>query len=514
MRKLSNPGIFCLTAAACLWQLYCGWNVHRTFNFYSSSSPLGGDGEVAFGWLPENHIHEHVPMLNSTNANPNIASTLPKALRSASALSDRREVDTPGQASLAGQAGRQAGQEQQQQESFSACLLTKDDNHWLIEWLAYHYHVLPLRQLILVRDPTSRTSPDHILNRWKRRMNITVWTDRDILPKWVLHKFEAGNITNGRVGLHRYRQQFFYAKCLREFQNRNQTWVLLSDVDEFVRPNPYSTSSFASSGLATDSSIPLTGTNGVDVNDVAPTLARPGSVLHTLQNRERQERKGNPHLQQRPEPKCLHVPRIQMTTKEVPEGDAAPLVPLSQSVPLSVSPQRTNTSHLLTTRWLYHNGQEIRAPKNLNGKNIVHVGRLLATEIPNKVDNVHTVIADPTICPASSSEDRLHHPDSWLLIQHYAGTFEQYSYRDDPRNAMAGRRSQSRTDRSVWERIGQQGQSQSGPAARTGAGTKSDVHDVLIRDNAMLDWLPGFVKSVGASEAARLLYGVGVVGIA
>src|SRR3569832_1678776 len=26
------------------------------------------------------------------------------------------------------------------QEYMSACLLVMDDNHWLIEWLAYHYH--------------------------------------------------------------------------------------------------------------------------------------------------------------------------------------------------------------------------------------------------------------------------------------------------------------------------------------------------------------------------------------
>jgi hypothetical protein len=512
MRKLSIPGIFCVTAACLsLWQLYCGWNVHRTYNFYTSFDPLGGGGEgrVAFGWLPEEHHHEYVPTLYNTNviATPKASSSLKSFV-----LSDTRELDTP---------DRQAVQQEQQQESFSACLLTKDDNHWLIEWLAYHYYVLPLRQLILVRDPTSRTSPDDILNRWRGRMNITVWTDRDILPKWIVRKFKQGNITNSRVGLHRYRQQFFYAKCLREFQARNQTWVLLSDVDEFIRPNPYSTSASASLATDTDTSIPLTDTGDVDV----PTLARSGSVLHTLQSRERLERRNNPQ-RQCPEPKCLHVPRIQMATKEVSEGDthARQPGPLSQSVPLSVvSPQplplwNTNTSHLLTTRWLYHNGQEIRAPKNLNGKNVVHVGRLLPSQIPNKVDNVHTVIADPTICPAaSSSEDRLHHPDSWLLIQHYAGTFEQYSYRDDPRNTMAGRRSQSRTDRSVWERIGcRQSQSQSAPGvARTGARTQADVHaDVLVRDNAMMDWLPGFVESVGVSEAARLLDGVGVVGIA
>ena len=38
-------------------------------------------------------------------------------------------------------------------EGFSSCLLIMDDNHYLIEWLAYHYHVLPLRRLIVATDP-------------------------------------------------------------------------------------------------------------------------------------------------------------------------------------------------------------------------------------------------------------------------------------------------------------------------------------------------------------------------
>jgi hypothetical protein len=417
--RISIPGLFCL--AACIWQLRYSWNVYRNSLAISS---LGGEGQ--FEWLPEE------PSSSSSSSS------------SKTFALDR----------------------EQPEESFSACLLTKDDNHWLVEWLAYHYHVLPLRQLIIVRDPSSRTSPEGILNRWKGRIDITEWTDDRVLPPWVRRKFREGKIT--KVGLHRYRQQFFYAKCLQEFKARNQTWVLLSDVDEFIRPNPY-----------------------VTLPDVAVApLAQPGSVLTTMRNHDHaQEQRRqkttstidiDPHLQQ---PKCLHVPRIQIATKEVPEDDDPPVLPLPQL--------EWNASHFLTTRWLFHNGKEIRAAKNLNGKNVVHVKRLRQKEIPRKVDNVHTVI--PDICP-STAGDRLHHADSWLVIQHYAGTFEQYSFRDDPRDGIAGR--PARLDRTIWQAIGQV------PAASA---------DVLRRDDAMLDWLPGFVESVGASEAALLLAGLGVV---
>ena len=48
----------------------------------------------------------------------------------------------------------------------SACLLIKDDNTRLIEWLAYHYTMFPLRYLIVGVDPDSATSPKVILQRW------------------------------------------------------------------------------------------------------------------------------------------------------------------------------------------------------------------------------------------------------------------------------------------------------------------------------------------------------------
>jgi hypothetical protein len=62
--------------------------------------------------------------------------------------------------------------------NFSACLLIKDDNQILPEWIAYHYTVLPLRHLIVAVDPFSLTSPKPILDEFSRLgMDIEVWRD-------------------------------------------------------------------------------------------------------------------------------------------------------------------------------------------------------------------------------------------------------------------------------------------------------------------------------------------------
>lgn len=72
------------------------------------------------------------------------------------------------------------------EESFSACLIIMDDNHRLIEWLAYHYYVLPLRYLVVVSDPRALTSPSAILNRWRSRMTILEWNVTDFTNETFL----------------------------------------------------------------------------------------------------------------------------------------------------------------------------------------------------------------------------------------------------------------------------------------------------------------------------------------
>lgn len=176
-------------------------------------------------------------------------------------------------------------------------------------------------------------------------------------------------------------------------------------------------------------------------------------------------------------PRCLHVPRLQIVAKES-----------SKHVVNDELPSSFNGSAFLTTRWLYHNEQEITTGFGLDGKNVINVAKIKPRDIPRKADNVHTVL--PDLCPATNG-DRLKHHESWLMIHHYLGTFEQYSFRDDPRNSIVGRPKRAF---GLWNSSGQD------PAANT-------------LDDSMRPWLTGFVGSVGESEAARLLEGTGEIAI-
>lgn len=102
-----------------------------------------------------------------------------------------------------------------------------DDNHPLIEWIAYHYYTLKLRYLVVAVDSNSKTTPDEILQRWNgtthtnstnntdipQRMKILKWTDKDYMPDHVRSDHQRTN--NNRKILHHNRNFKFLVQGKR-----------------------------------------------------------------------------------------------------------------------------------------------------------------------------------------------------------------------------------------------------------------------------------------------------------
>ncbi len=128
--------------------------------------------------------------------------------------------------------------------SFSACLLIKDDNEILSEWIAYHYHTIKLRHLIVAVDPLSSESPTIILARWKllTDLNIRLWHDEHYMPDDFLETGQAPpnfiatetDLKNSKmrhesileISNHRYRQRVFLSSCLRSMRAEGNSWVI------------------------------------------------------------------------------------------------------------------------------------------------------------------------------------------------------------------------------------------------------------------------------------------------
>ena len=121
----------------------------------------------------------------------------------------------------------------------SACLLVNDENPRLREWIAYHYYMLPLRSLIIAIDPSSRSVPSEIIQRWKDHMNLDVqlWTEEEFMPHGGDGACNPADPEQDCLMQHRKRQQYFVRACMKDFKDRDKGWVLLTDVDEYITFN-------------------------------------------------------------------------------------------------------------------------------------------------------------------------------------------------------------------------------------------------------------------------------------
>jgi hypothetical protein len=251
-------------------------------------------------------------------------------------------------------------------EGLAACLLVMDDNHFLIEWLAYHYFVGPLKSLVIAVDPRSSTNVASIVERYRDTpLNITVWYNNDYYKAFEVHQVQElmqQGPSDLDVRLHRKRQRIFFDRCLRHHQHHDWTYTLLSDTDEFLLVN-YDTISARNITLA-----PL-------------PISEPGSVWHALQHQA-----NNDTWTTAPAP-CLQIPRVRFGSVELPRNDDV-AVPWEWQI-------LVNVSHLATYRWRTH-ASDTDYMTNKLSKALVDVSRL-DTKFP-PVTSMHRPIK--SLCTA------------------------------------------------------------------------------------------------------------------
>ena len=211
-------------------------NNNNNNNIGSGSAPRNNNSTRTTGAAGEGEGDEGTIENNKNNNNNNCDAVL-----SESNLADdiRRDKDD----------GRQ--------RSFAACLIWMDDNSRLVEWIAYNYVVLPLRDLVVYVDPKSTQDPTPILNRWKYLMNVTKWTkpedfmddealknlteidSSDDVARAVLAEIldNSKNGTRSRAS-YLYSQREFYRSCGAYHRASGRTWTLFADTDEFLTVQP------------------------------------------------------------------------------------------------------------------------------------------------------------------------------------------------------------------------------------------------------------------------------------
>ena len=346
--------------------------------------------------------------------------------------------------------------------TFSGCLLVMDDNHRLTEWLAYHYHVLPLRYLIVAVDPRSAMSPTHILNHWRKYgMVIIEWTDKDF---WTfkngqpLRDLPSNATFQNKRDRHRGRQKYFYKKCLVELKRQGRTWASLHDSDEYMVYNHAGGERFAS----WDRSRRLRDPSRMKPSQTPPTTAEQGGMIRYIQ----QEREAGLEYYQSP---CIGIPRLIFGADKSKIDRAAVVANVPEAFHYLVPSMDT----------LYWRQHALRNDfgKNALGKVILDVSRVDVAQAP-QFQSLHRPIK--SICGNPWHQDG----ESGLRINHYLGSWESYSFRDND-SRRGGERS--------WEQW------------EFKATTIGENTDDVIRP-----WLSGLVEAHGEETAADMLQNVGL----
>lgn len=372
--------------------------------------------------------------------------------------------------------------------TFSACLLVMDDNHRLVEWVAYHYHVLPLRYLIIAVDPRSRTSPTRILNKW-RRMGVYVeeWDDFKFLKEGI-----AKNVVPDDAELqikrdrHRIRQKNFYRECLIGLKKANRTFTTLIDTDEFLTYNHMGGKYFEEweklqQKIHEESR--FADKKRIQPSKPPPTTAKEGGLIKYI--RQEQEA-GTWQFFQRP---CISSPRLQFGAKESRTEDQAKKLPRDSGLKID---------RLDTLRYRKHAYRQDFVKNGLS-KSIIDVSRV--EQFP-RIQSLHRPIK--TICTAPWKDEW----DSGLRINHYLGSWEgeclicpcfaltrvlfsvylliilfaAYSFRDDSRRG----------------------------GERSFEGWAFKAQDADDTDDNIRPWINGFFETHGKKKAKELLKGAGL----
>lgn len=351
--------------------------------------------------------------------------------------------------------------------TFAACLLIKDDNDILSEWIAYHFHAMRMRYLIVSVDPLSSESPESILESWSNYtdLEIVLWNDSNFMPhdflqhnvppkEYVLTVDDLTNVADSKdenlqnkkvmleISNHRYRQGIFLSSCMKHVRDVNRTWVMHIDTDEYIVPSKLLRQMNSDYVTVQDMSI-----SGSVLNLIQQVVHKTGSLVNYP---------------------CISMQRVLFGSQEIPTSEMI----VNEG---SLTDHMFNRENFETLRWRYHALPSDQFLHGSNPKVILDVAAITSKFFNNPQRPVYSIHRPvPEYCPKNYELEYSNFQKHPLDVNHYIGSWERYSGRNDKR------RSKIVYDKKV-------------EAAKRG------------RDDGMQTWLLGFVNDIGIDIAKLLL---------
>jgi hypothetical protein len=357
-------------------------------------------------------------------------------------------------------------------KSMAGCLFIMDDTIRLLEWLAYHYTVLPLSHLMVAIDPNSKKTDRimEILDLWRDKIEIkaykndTEWLDlpwdygysRSIrmpngnLMKWFREK--SSDVYSSQV--HKRRQNYFCVHCMRYMKQQGMDWTIITDSDEYLMFNylhPRQENRSRYDALK----------RGVTKEDIDKERNLMAKYRERLPPMELRATVADFLHQENPQSKCIMFPGLQFSSFESKKDDVI------KNVPSGINP-----FHLVTLRYLKAGIRE-----GTFSKTMIDVSQGLLEDYTMET-NVNVHIPNKLLCGINgNSGSRKDYISSIFRLHHYrTGTWESFIERSADRRA-------SMTVERYWER---------------------NIEPKVIDDD-IRPWITWFVEKVGMNDAARLL---------
>jgi hypothetical protein len=340
-------------------------------------------------------------------------------------------------------------------ESFGACLMIKEDNGLLYEWLAYHYTVLPLRYILVGSDEGNKQDPRDVLQRWTQAntgLNYWILNSTEFIHRHGEHKGNEGNNKDDAHHSFIHRQRGFITTCSEFMKRQGLPWVTFIDSDEFIVMNRMGKDDEQLNVRTWNESMSITHTAS-DMRKALPAHDSDATVLDAIEKLE-------PIKSLSP---CYTIPRLLYGALDnLTCPDSEPTNELAK--------KEFKLSEMSTLRFLQH-GRKGDFALSKFGKVIVDFSNLTEGTIAQAPRNIHRP------WKSACGPGVVHFPDAVFYLSHYIGSWERYRSRKD-----------ARRNRNEWEQ-------------RAFITTGSSC------DEAVYKWFPRFVKAVGL-DRARFLLGV------
>lgn len=360
--------------------------------------------------------------------------------------------------------------------SFGACLMVKGDNDLLLEWVSYHYTILPLRYLFVASDVGNLEDPSDVLKRWTHaKTDLRWWVVNTSVFENIHGEFhDRGEMTSKNSSnpsliqeiAHnklQHRQKAFISYCANFMKREEVQWVTFHDSDEFLFVHRV--------GLDEDSteegSHVISGFNNTEesksqrldekfgLRRYLPSMESNATVVDMIYGLQQI------HL---PLKSCLTMPRITagaLETTKCPEAEAA------------IAFARINFQFdLFSTLRFQQHAAKNDFKKNRFGKVFLNIQNISEKSLSSKPLNIHRPFSEECNRPIANVWK------SPFYLMHYVGSWERYSSRGDDRRSF-----------NEWEKRAYVNDST--------ACCAEEVHR----------WLPRFIDQVGLDRAKFLLDG-------